>query len=168
MEAVARPVRYPALATAAGFAVLVFMHLVPVRVFGGLIVFGTVALRLFSFSLLPAVLALLHDATIGHAIGGNSRGGRMAGLLRQLGVWAAERPRATVAAGLVLIAIALLGVSQITVNNNMVAWFKPGSEIRIADAQINRALGGTPLGDVVATASEPDAIKQPESLRYIE
>jgi predicted RND superfamily exporter protein len=59
-------------------------------------------------------------------------------------------------------------VSRIVVNNNLVAWFKPGSEIRIADAVINRTLGGTSLGYVVATAGEPDAIKRPETLRYIE
>jgi predicted RND superfamily exporter protein len=167
MEAVGRPVRYTALATAAGFAVLVFMHIVPVKVFGGLIVFGTVALRLFSFSLIPAVLALVPETKIGRA-GEDGEAGPTAGVLRQLGAWGTERPRATAAAGLVFIAIALLGVSRIAVNNNMVAWFKPGSEIRIADEQINRALGGTSLGYVVATADRPDTIKQPETLRYIE
>jgi len=168
MEAVGRPVRYTALATAAAFAVLLFMQIVPVKVFGGLIVFGTVVLRLFSFSLIPAVLALVPEAKIGRASGEDSAAGRSSGVLRQLGAWGTERPKATAAAGLVLVAIAVLGVSRIAVNNNMVAWFKPGSEIRIADAQINLALGGTSLGYVVATAAEPDAIKQPETLRYIE
>ena len=168
MEAVGRPVRYTALATAAGFAVLVFMHIVPVKVFGGLIVFGTVALRLFSFSLIPAVLALVREAKIGRAVGEDSEAGRASGVLRQLGAWGTERPGATAAAGLVFVAIAVLGVSRIAVNNNMVAWFKPGSEIRAADAHINRALGGTSLGYVIATAEQPDAIKQPETMRYIE
>jgi len=168
MEAVGRPVRYTALATAAGFAVLMFMHIVPVKVFGGLIVFGTVALRLFSFSLIPAVLALVRETKIGRAAGDDSAAGGTAGALRQLGAWGTEQPGATAAAGLVLVAVALLGVSRIAVNNNMVAWFKPSSDIRAADAQINRALGGTSLGYVIATAEQPDAIKQPETMRYIE
>jgi hypothetical protein len=37
MQAVSRPVRNTALATAAGFAVLLFMNIVPVRVFGGVV-----------------------------------------------------------------------------------------------------------------------------------
>ena len=37
MEAVRRPVQYTALATAAGFAVLLFMQIIPVKVFGGLV-----------------------------------------------------------------------------------------------------------------------------------
>jgi predicted RND superfamily exporter protein len=61
MDAVGRPVRYTALATAAAFAVLLFMQIVPVRVFGGLIVFGTIALRLFSFSLIPAILTVVRE-----------------------------------------------------------------------------------------------------------
>src|SRR3972149_45412 len=72
------------------------------------------------------------------------------------------------AAGLVFIAIAVLGVSRIQVNNNMVAWFKPGSEIRVADAHINRALGGTSMAYMVVTAGAPEAIKHPETQRYIE
>ncbi|OGA73670.1 MAG: hypothetical protein A3G81_15265 [Betaproteobacteria bacterium RIFCSPLOWO2_12_FULL_65_14] len=142
------------------------MHIVPVKVFGGLIVFGTVALRLFSFSLIPAVLSLVRETKIDHAA--EEDAGRTASMLRQLGTYGTERPGATAAVGLVLIAIAVLGVSRIQVNNNMVAWFKPGSDIRVADAHINRALGGTSLGYVIATAEQPDAIKQPETLRYIE
>ncbi len=169
MEAVGRPVRYTALATAAAFAVLLFMQIVPVKVFGGLIVFGTVVLRLFSFSLIPAVLAVVREEKIGRVAAAEDIGvSRTARALRQLGAWGADRPKATAAVGLALIAVAILGVSRIVVNNNMVAWFKPGSELRIADAVINRALGGTSLGYVVAAAGETDAIKRPETLRYIE
>ena len=169
MLAVGRPVRYTALATAAAFAVLLFMQIVPVRVFGGLIVFGTIALRLFSFSLIPAILTVVREEKIGRVAAGEDIAiGRTSRALRQLGAWGADRPKATAAVGLALIALAVLGVSRIVVNNNMVAWFKPGSEIRIADAVINRALGGTSLGYVVAAADKPDAIKRPETLRYIE
>ena len=169
MEAVGRPVRYTALATAAAFAVLLFMQIVPVKVFGGLIVFGTIVLRLFSFSLIPAILTVLREEKVGRvATGDDIAASRTARALRQLGAWGADWPKATAAVGLALIALAILGVSRIVVNNNMVAWFKPGSEIRIADAAINHALGGTSLGYVVATADQPDAIKQPETLRNIE
>ncbi|OGA51587.1 MAG: hypothetical protein A3G24_00175 [Betaproteobacteria bacterium RIFCSPLOWO2_12_FULL_62_13] len=169
MEAVGRPVRYTALATAAGFAVLLFMEIVPVKVFGGLIVFGTIALRLFSFSLIPAVLTIVRPEKIGAAAAGEDIAvSRTARALARLGAWGANRPKATTAVGLALIVLALLGVGRIVVNNNMVAWFKAGSDVRIADTVINRALGGTSLGYVVATAGEPDAIKQPDTLRYIE
>ncbi|HLE94004.1 MAG TPA: MMPL family transporter [Sulfuricaulis sp.] len=169
MAAVGRPVRYTALATTAAFAVLIFMHIVPVKVFGVMVVFGTIALRIFSFSLIPAILTFVGEEKIGRAATGEDiAASRSARTLRRLGAWGADSPKTTVAVGLVVIALAVLGMSRIVVNNNMVAWFKPGSEIRIADAVINQALGGTSLGYVVATADQADAIKRPETLRYIE
>jgi len=169
MQVVGRPVRYTALATAAAFAVLMFMHIVPVQVFGGMLVFGTIALRLFSFSLIPAILTFVREERIDRAAAGEDLAtDRTARALRALAGWGAGRPKLTALLGLALIALAAVGVSRIVVNNNLVAWFKPGSEIRVADRVINAALGGTSLGYMIATADRPEGIKRPENLRYIE
>lgn len=169
MNAVGRPVQYTALATAAGFAVLLFMHIVPVQVFGGLVVFGTLVLRLFSFTLIPAILTFVREEKIDKA---SSRediaASRSARLLAALAGFGARRAGATVLAGLVLVAAAAAGMAQVTVNNNLVAWFKQGSEVRTADTVINQALGGTSLGYVVVASQQADFIKTPEAMRYIE
>jgi predicted RND superfamily exporter protein len=169
MQAVGRPVRYTALATASGFAVLLFMHVVPAKVFGGMVVFGTILLRLFSFTVIPAVLTFVREEKLARAAAEEDIAtDRAARALRTLASWGTKRPKATVGVGLALIAVAVFGASRIVVNNNMVAWFKPGSDVRIADAVINRAMGGTSLGYVVATGDVPDAIKRPETLRYLD
>src|SRR5712691_9675744 len=169
MQAVGRPVRYTALATAAGFAVLLFMHVVPAKVFGGMVVFGTIVLRLFSFSVIPAVLTFVREEKVARAASGQDIAtDRTARALAALASWGTNRPKATAAVGLALVAVAVFGASRIVVNNNMVAWFKPGSEVRVADSVINRALGGTSLGYVIAVADRPEAIKEPETLRYID
>src|SRR4030066_890137 len=64
MRAVSRPVRNTALATAAGFAVLLFMDIVPVKVFGAVVAFGTVALRVLSFSFIPAMFTFVNEKQI--------------------------------------------------------------------------------------------------------
>ena len=56
IETVGAPVRYTALATAAGFGVLVIGGIVPVRVFGLFTALGTLVIRLMSFSFIPAVM----------------------------------------------------------------------------------------------------------------
>jgi hypothetical protein len=169
MRAVARPVRYTALATAAGFGVLLFMNIIPVQVFGGAIAFGTVVLRILSFSFIPAMFTFVKDEKIariaeGEEIGldGTSR------FLQGLAGFGAHRPKATVLVGLVLFVIALVGVSRLNVNNNMVEWFKKDSKIRIADREINGALGGTSLGYVVGVSEEEGFIKNPETMNYLE
>ncbi|MBI2890258.1 MAG: MMPL family transporter [Nitrospirae bacterium] len=169
MSAVGRPVRYTALATAAGFAVLLFMHIIPVRVFGGLVAFGTVALRLLSFSLVPAILTFVSEEKMERASRTEDVGAdRAARWLRSLGDLGARHPAATVLAGLAALALAVAGATRTVVNNNMVNWFKAGSEVRTADRVMNEALGGTSLAYIVASSHEEDSIKTPEALRYIE
>jgi predicted RND superfamily exporter protein len=169
MKTVGRPVRYTALATAAGFAVLLFMNIIPVKVFGGLVAFGTVALRILSFSFIPAMFTFVKDEKLEKAARREDAETDVTSrFLRRLAGFGVHRPKATVLVGLVLFVLAIVGVSMIVVNNNMVEWFKKDSEVRIADREINKALGGTSLGYIVAGASQEDFIKDPEAMRYIE
>jgi hypothetical protein len=169
MRAVSRPVRNTALATAAGFAVLLFMNIIPVKVFGGLVAFGTIALRILSFSFIPAMFTFVKDEKIEKIAHAEDTGtDRTSLFLKKLAGFGAHHPKNTVAVGLVLFVIALVGLSRITVNNNLVEWFKKGSDVRVADTVMNKALGGTSLGYVVAIAKEDEYIKTPEAMRYIE
>ncbi|MFO0751711.1 MAG: MMPL family transporter [Thermodesulfovibrionales bacterium] len=169
MHAVSRPVRYTALATAAGFAVLLFMNIIPVKVFGGLVAFGTLALRVLSFSFIPAMFTFVREEKIERIARTEDVGtSRTSQFLKKLAGLGTHAPRATVAAGLALCVVALIGISRTEVNNNMVEWFKKGNDVRIADTVMNRSLGGTSLGYIVATAKNDDFIKTPEAMRYIE
>lgn len=169
MRAVSRPVRYTALATAAGFAVLLFMNIVPVKVFGGLVAFGTISLRILSFSFIPAMFTFVKDEKIAKiASAENASTGASSRFLERLAGFGAHHPKNTVIVGLVLFVIAVVGLTRITVNNNLVEWFKRGSDVRVADSVMNEALGGTSLGYVVAVAKDDDYIKTPEAMRYIE
>ncbi|MEW6003323.1 MAG: MMPL family transporter, partial [Nitrospirota bacterium] len=169
MTAVGRPVRYTALATAAGFAVLVFMNIIPVKVFGGLVAFGTLSLRVLSFSFIPAMFTFVKEEKLEKgSVGEDIASSRTSQFLKSLASFGANKPRATVLVGLILFVVAIIGITKIVINNNMVEWFKKSSEVRIADNVMNNALGGTSLGYVIAISKEPEFIKTPEAMRYIE
>ncbi|MBI5643563.1 MAG: MMPL family transporter [Deltaproteobacteria bacterium] len=169
MHAIGRPVRYTALATAVGFGVLLFMDIVPVKVFGAVVAFGTVALRVLSFSFIPAMFTFVKEENIEKiATGEDISSGRASGFLRGLASIGAHNPKATALIGVVLFGLAVIGVSRIVVNNNMVEWFKNDSDIRTADSVLNASLGGTSLGYVVALSEEDEYIKTPEAMRRIE
>lgn len=169
MQAVGRPVRYTALATTAAFAVLLFMNIVPVKVFGGLIAFGTVALRILSFSFIPAMFTFVKEKNIANiAEGEDAALSKTSLFLRKLAGYGTHRPKATILIGFIVFVVSVIGITKIKVNNNMVEWFKPNSEIRVADREVNRALGGTSLGYIVAVSTEDDFIKNPEAMRYLE
>ncbi len=165
MHAVSGPVRYTALATAAGFAVLLFMSIIPVQVFGAMIAFGTVVLRLLSFSVIPAILMLMKDDK---AIARDAPEAGASGFLRAMSAIGANRPRTIAVVGGALVALSAIGVSRLNVNNNMVEWFKKGSDIRVADSVMNSKLGGTSIGYVVASADDAEYMKTPEAMRYVE
>ncbi len=169
MRAVSRPVRNTALATAAGFAVLLFMNIIPVQVFGGQVAFGTIVLRILSFSFIPAMFMFVSDEKIAQiASREDLEHGRTARFLRGLASFGANHAKTITIAGLVLLVVSIVGISRTTVNNNLVEWFKKKSDIRIADTVMNRALGGTSLGYIVLTAGEDDYVKTPEAMRFIE
>jgi uncharacterized protein len=161
--AVSRPVRYTALATALGFAVLLLMEIVPVKVFGGIVVLGTIALRLLSFYLIPACLMLvpLPDGPP------RSSDGLARGLAR-FSSWVVGKASWTVAIAVVIALVSAWGASKSAVDNNMVRWFKEGSTIRTADALFSKELGGALPASLVIDTGQPDGIKDPAVLRGIE
>jgi len=168
IRVVGPPVRYTALATAIGFGVLALGGIIPVRVFGLFVAFGTLVIRLMSFSLIPAVMMLLKEERLMKIVGREDPERGASRWLGMLGKISLERSRAVVGIGFVLLALALVGIAKIRINNNMVNWFKRGSEIRQADAVMNQKLGGTSLAYLVAGSEEEDAMKRPEVLRYLE
>ncbi|HBR22456.1 MAG TPA: hypothetical protein DD713_07835 [Nitrospiraceae bacterium] len=169
MHAVGRPVRYTALATAAGFAVLLFMNIIPVKVFGGLIAFGTVMLRVLSFSFIPAMFTFVKEEKLDKASEGEDiSSSKTSQFLKNLARLGAHKPKTVVLVGVALFVIAVFGISKTVVNNNMVDWFKEKSDIRVADSVMNGALGGTSLGYIVATSQEENFIKTPQAMRYID
>ena len=168
MQTVSRPVRNTALATAAGFGVLLFMNIIPVKVFGGLVAFGTIALRILSFSFIPAMFMFVKEEKIEKISRSEDAEAGGSAFLKKLAGLGIHKPLTTVLVGIVLVIAAIIGISKTIVNNNMVEWFKKGSDVRVADTVMNKALGGTSLGYIVAISDKDDYIKTPEAMRYIE
>jgi hypothetical protein len=128
-----------------------------------------VALRILSFSFIPAMFTFVKEKNIERAARGEDITlSRASQFLKGLAGFGAHQPKVTVLVGALLCVVAIIGVTNIVVNNNMVEWFKEKSDIRMADTEINKALGGTSTGYIVASSKEEDFIKNPDTMRYIE
>jgi predicted RND superfamily exporter protein len=167
MGAVGRPVFYSDVSTAVGFAALATATIVPVKIFGLVVAFGTLVILLMSFTLLPAVLMLLPESRSQGTISASASASEPTWLSR-LGQFCLSHATAVAVAGLVLLVIATAGLFRIRVNNNMVHWFKRGSDVRMADQVLSTHLGGTSTAYLVVQAASDDAIKDPAMLRGIE
>lgn len=162
MAAVSRPVRFTALATALGFAVLLFMMIVPVKIFGGIVVLGTVVLRLLSFYLVPACLALV---PLPRAFTPGDR--PVERFTHWIASWAVRRSALTIAVTAVLAALGVWGSTKTVIDNNMLRWFKEGSEVRQADELFSREMGGATLASLVVDTGKADGVQDPAVLAAI-
>ncbi|MEK7365842.1 MAG: MMPL family transporter [Candidatus Deferrimicrobiota bacterium] len=168
MEATGTPIVYSDLTTAAGFASLAVGPIVPVKIFGLLVAFGTLVVLLMSFTLVPALMALMKEERIERVNLKKDPGGVISRWLSGVGSFATGRKTAVVLAGALLIAVSVVGIARIRVNNNMIHWFKAGSDVRKADRVLNDSLGGTASLYLVADAKEDGGIADPRVLRSLE
>jgi predicted RND superfamily exporter protein len=169
MKAVGAPIWYTALAAAVGFAVLGIGNIIPVRVFGLSVAFGIAAVALLSFTFLPAVMALVSEKSLRKASSREDMTENwVSGLLNRLGTLVIRRRGIILVAGIIIVGFSIWGITRIRVNNNMVTWFKSGSDIRVADRVINENLGGTNMGYLVAQGNGTNSLATPVALNYIE
>jgi len=86
----------------------------PVRVFGLFVAFGTLAILLMSFTLVPAVMALLSERKLGGLLEREERDhGPTLRWLESLGKVAIYQRRAVMVAGLLLVIAAVWGITRI-------------------------------------------------------
>ena len=169
MATVGGPVFYSDVTTAVGFASLATATIVPVKIFGLLVGFGTLVILLMSFTLVPAILMLLREDHIPKVTRGPDRGDpSRRSLLYRLGEFCVRRAKAIAIVGGALLVVAIVGLFRIQVNNNMIHWFKPKSDVRTADRIMNERLGGTSTAYLVVQSPKEGAIKDPAMLRAIQ
>ncbi len=169
MAIVGGPVLYSDVTTAVGFASLATAPIIPVRIFGLVVGFGALVILLMSFTLVPAILILLREERIPKVTRGVERGdARPPSALPRLGGFSVRRAKAIALVGGAVLVIAVIGLSRIQVNNNMVHWFKPKSDVRTADRIMNERLGGTSTAYLVIESPVEGAVKDPLMLRAIE
>ncbi|MBI4516001.1 MAG: MMPL family transporter [Deltaproteobacteria bacterium] len=166
IASVGGPVFYSDVTTAVGFASLATASIIPVRIFGLFVGFGTLVILLMSFTLVPAILMLLREDRVPNVALGAGRSAVPARLSR-LGELCVRRAGAIAIAGAAVLAVAVAGLFRIHVNNNMVHWFKADSEVRTADRILSARLGGTSTAYLVVRGAGEDAMKDPAMLRAI-
>ncbi len=169
MKVVGPPVLYTAIVAAIGFAVLGVGDIIPVRVFGLFVAFGIGAIALLSFTFLPAVMTIAGERALRRAANREApERNRVGTVLQRVGQFAVDKRAIVIVLGLILVGFSIWGITKIRVNNNMVAWFKGDSDIRVADRVINDNLGGSSSANIVAQGNGPGSVATPEALKYID
>jgi predicted RND superfamily exporter protein len=170
MRPLYRPMLFTSLTSAVGFASLALADIPPVRVFGLFVAFGIMAAWILSITMVPAVISLMSDEKLKKILPKEESDSTSIfdRVLKPIGRFAFSRARTVLILGLVLLAVGISGVMQIQINDNPVKWFKKGHPMRVADTVMNRLFGGTYMAYVMVEGKEPETIKRPEVVAYLD
>ena len=142
------PCLYTALTTIIGFGSLVFSGIKPVIDFGWMMSIGLAITFVTAFTLFPAFVLLLGRT------GAPERAGPGYRFTHGLALATERHGAAVLTAAGVLLAVCVLGVSRLTVENSFVDYFSEDTEIYRGLALIDRELGGTTPLEVILDLDE--------------
>ena len=151
------------LIAASAFLSLLVSDVEMIRNFGLFAGSGILAAMLIELSLIPALRAILPAKAPKTARGPDAidRG------LSALGAWLARpaNARRVVVASVVVLGAIALGALRLQSDNSFKQYFAPDSEVRQADARLNRAFGGTDSIAFLVESPREDGLKDPKALQ---
>jgi len=168
------PMLYTSLTTIAGFASLATTPIPPVRVFGLHIAFGVALAWFLTMTLVPAyIMIFVSKKTLDKACRVHDqescdvKPSRLDRFLEWLGAFSYARWKFIVAATLLVVGLAVYGISRIEVNDNPVKWFVKSHRIRIADDVLNQHFGGTYTAYLTLASPNVEAVSCHEKAAII-
>ena len=147
------PCFYTAVTTMVAFTSLVVAGIKPVIDFGWMMTAGIVVAFVVSFSLVPALIAILPDSGAEGASDTLSMTRRFAVVVERFG-------GVVLSVTALLVLLVLLGLSRLQVENRFIDYFKDTTEIYQGMELLDSRLGGTIPLDIILyppAASSPDA-----------
>ncbi len=147
-----KPCVYTVLTTIAGFGSLVFSEILPVIMFGWMMVVGLTVSLFTTFLLFPAVLILLPKETPP-----SSEEWRFS-LTSILARFTEAHSVLIMGVTVLIFFISLIGILRLEVENSFIDYFKETTEIHQGMKVIDQYLGGTTPLDVIVDFEEPDAL----------
>jgi hypothetical protein len=169
MHTLFTPMLYTSLTTSAGFLSLVLAPIPPARVFGGFLSLGVMVAWLVTVLFVPAYVMMMPEARLagfGLAAQRGAKDNWLTRGLRALGRVSYGHAKPVLALLLVLVVVAVWGISRIRINDNYAKRFAVGHPIREADRALNRHFGGTYTAYLVLEGRD-DARATPSEVRRL-
>jgi predicted RND superfamily exporter protein len=170
LRKIGKPVFLAALTTFVGFFSNCFTSVLPIREFGVFSSFGVLAAFVVAVTLIPALLIIQGPRPFSTERSGDGADG---GAHLSIAIadsfmpvvrkkWLALFIAAAVAA------LSLYGLSKIVIDNIMVEYFKPDTDIYRSDVFIREKFGGSKVVSVMFEADSAETLLHPDSLRVME
>ena len=144
------PCLYTALTTIAAFASLVVSDIKPIIDFGLIMVIGISITFIFAFIFFGSSLSIIKK---GYLDLGSDKSKNITLYMHS---FVENYPIPILISSFIIFAFSVLGISQLTVENKFIDYFKPSTEIYKGLSLIDQKLGGTATLDVIIDAPESE------------
>lgn len=159
VQAVRKPVLLAALTTLAGFGSLAFTDILPVREFGLFACFGVATATLGALTLVPCLLS--YGTPIPPRTGRVDREGRLLTIAFE---WVMRHPRLVLVGWSLVLVASLVLSSRLVIDNALVEFFPPDSEVARSDAFLRERFAGTKTFSLVFEGPGPGSLADPRAL----
>lgn len=162
------PVFFTSLTTAAGFLTLAVTELTPVRQFALLAAASAMLIFLFSTTALPALLSYIPWVPRGHAPHNPQQINAMTRLLSALPNFTRTHSRKIAATGILLALFSVYSIRHMTVDTNIVNYFKDDSWVNQDLHYFNRTFKGISNLELIVDTGRDGGIKDPAILARVD
>ena len=155
------PILYTSLTTSAGFLSLTFTSIPPARVFGGFLSIGVMVAWLYTVIFVPAYIMTIPDAKLenfGMSAHGKEKENVLTRILKATGRLTYYHAKPVLLLSLILMGVAIWGITQIRINDNYAKRFTTSHPIRQADMAFNKHLDGTYAAYLILEGQRPDHV----------
>jgi predicted RND superfamily exporter protein len=167
-----KPVFLAALTTFAGFISFCFTPLVPMRDFGVFSSFGVLASFAIAVTLIPAILLIRGPRAVKLAarkkISSNKSGSGFETSLAHALIAVANRKALVLVITALVVAVSIIGASNVVVDNAMVEYFNKNTEVSRSDRFIREYFGGSTNLILSVEADDTETLLSPQTLTAIE
>jgi predicted RND superfamily exporter protein len=164
LRKVIKPVLLAALTTMAGFVSFVFTFLKPLKDFGVFSSVGVAAAVLIALTLIPA-LFLIRGPRVLKQKKNESRSGNILGdILTAI----SHQKTAVAAVTVIVLAVSFYGLGKLVVDNSMVEFFRPDTDVYKSDTFIRKYFGGTTQITIAVEADTTEILLSPRVLTAVD
>lgn len=175
LRKIGKPVFLAALTTFVGFFSNCFTSVLPIREFGVFSSFGVAVAFGVAVTLIPALILIRGPKPLTRRRRGTFPGGEGNPEFDALSITIADsfwgivrKKRLILFATLAAAAVSIYGLSKVIIDNVMVEYFKPDTDIYKSDVFIREKFGGSKVVSVVFEADSTETLLHPDSLSVMD
>ncbi|MDR1574874.1 MAG: MMPL family transporter [Treponema sp.] len=168
VRTIRRPVALAALTTMVSFFSFSLTQVPPIREFGYFAGFGVCSAFFINLILIPALLIIMGPQLLKKIKRRSAKEDRVSRYLSRFFSSLVKRRYLIIGTAAALFLVSLYGASRLVIDNVMLEYFRPATDIRMSDVFMQEKFGGSKVIDLTVQADSPEILLHPAVLGAVD